>query len=190
MGVPRKIWLVGLSGAGKSTIGSLLARRLGYRYVDLDREVEELAGATIPHLFRVGGEAEFRRFEARAASRAARMAGVVVATGGGWMARRDIDRTSGGQVRVWLRVRPETAIHRLSGEGAEVRPLLAVPDPAAALAALLAAREAAYAEAELALETDGREPDAVVEVALRRLRCFSARPAEDREGTPEGPRES
>ena len=44
-GVPRRIWLVGLSGAGKSTIGPLLARRLGYRYVDLDREVEELAGA-------------------------------------------------------------------------------------------------------------------------------------------------
>ena len=184
--VPRRIWLVGLSGAGKSTIGPLLARRLGYRYVDLDREVEELAGETIPHLFRVGGEAEFRRLEARAASRAARATDVIVATGGGWMARRDIDRTSGGRVRVWLRVRPETAIHRLSGEGAEVRPLLAGPDPEAALAALLAAREAAYAEAELVLETDGREPEDVVEVALRCLRRLAPRPPADREGTVEG----
>lgn len=189
-GVPRKIWLVGLSGAGKSTIGPLLARRLGYRYVDLDREVEELAGATIPHLFRVGGEAEFRRFEARAASRAARATEVVVATGGGWMARRDIDRTSGGRVRVWLRVRPETAIHRLSREGAEARPLLAGSDPEAALAALLAEREAAYAEAEVVLETDGREPEDVAEVALKSLRRFTARPPEDSAGRPEGPSEA
>ena len=180
--VPRKIWLVGLSGAGKSTIGPLLARRLRYRYVDLDREVEELAGTTIPRLFRDGGEAEFRRLEARAASGVARETDVVVATGGGWMARRDIDRTSGGRVRVWLRVRPETAIHRLSREGAEARPLLAGPDPAAALATLLAAREAAYAEAEVVLETDGREPEDVVEVALRSLRRFAARPPADREG--------
>ena len=189
-GVPRKIWLVGLSGAGKSTIGPLLARRLGYRYVDLDRAVEELAGATIPRLFRVGGEAEFRRFEARAASRAARATDVVVATGGGWMARGDIDRTSGGRVRVWLRVRPETAIHRLSREGAEARPLLAGPDPAAALAALLAAREAAYAEAEVVLETDGREPEEVVEVALSSLRRFAARPSADPAGPSEGQQES
>ena len=188
--VPRKIWLVGLSGAGKSTIGPLLAQRLGYRYVDLDREVEALAGETIPRLFGVGGEAEFRRFEARAASRAARATDVVVATGGGWMARRDIDRASGGRVRVWLRVRPETAIHRLSREGAEARPLLAGPDPAVALATLLAAREAAYAEAEVVLETDGREPEDVVEVALRSLRRFAARPPADREGSTEGQQES
>lgn len=168
----------------------MLAQRLGYRYVDLDREVEELAGETIPHLFRVGGEAEFRRLEARAASRTARATDVVVATGGGWMARRDIDRTSGGRVRVWLRVRPETAIHRLSREGAEARPLLAGPDPATALATLLAAREAAYAEAEVVLETDGREPEDVVEVALRSLRSFAARPQADREGQTEGQQES
>lgn len=188
--VPRKIWLVGLSGAGKSTIGPLLAQRLGYRYVDLDREVEALSGETIPRLFRVGGEAEFRRFEARATSRAARATDVVVATGGGWMARRDIDRASGGRVRVWLRVRPETAIHRLSREGAEARPLLAGPDPAAALATLLAAREAAYAEAEVVLETDGREPEDVVEVALRSLRRFVGRPPADREGPTEEQQES
>lgn len=186
-GAPRRIWLVGLSGAGKSTVGPLLAQRLGYRYVDLDREVEELAFETIPRLFRAGGEAEFRRLEARVASRAARATDVVVATGGGWMARRDIDRTSGGRVRVWLRVRPETAIHRLSREGAEARPLLAGPDPAAAIAALLAEREAAYAEAELVLETDGREPEDVVEVAMRSLRRFAARPPSDVEGPTEGP---
>lgn len=188
--VPRRIWLVGLSGAGKSTIGRLLARRLRYRYVDLDREVEELAGATIPRLFRDGGEAGFRRIEARAASRAARETDVVVATGGGWMARRDIDRSSGGRVRVWLRVRPETAIHRLSREGAEARPLLAGPDPAAALATLLAAREAAYAEAEVVLETDGRKPEEVVEAALSSLRRFAARPPADREGRTEGQQEN
>ncbi len=171
---PRRIWLVGLSGAGKSTVGPLLARRLGYRFIDLDGQIEELAGETISHVFRTGGEAEFRRLEARAAARVAEVTDVVVATGGGWMARRDIDRTSGGRVRVWLRVRPETAIHRLSRDRAQdraqPRPLLAGPRPEAALSALLAARETAYAEAELTLETDGLEPEQLVEVALRGLR--------------------
>ncbi|MDE2944529.1 MAG: AAA family ATPase [Gemmatimonadota bacterium] len=188
--VPGKIWLVGLSGSGKSTIGPILARRLGYRFVDLDREIEARAGESISRMFRRRGEGEFRRLEAAAAARVARKKNVVVATGGGWMARRDIDRTSGGRVRVWLRVRPETAIHRLSREGAEARPLLAGPDPATALATLLAAREAAYAEAEVVLETDGREPEDVVEVALRSLRSFAARPQADREGQTEGQQES
>ena len=168
-GVPRRIWLVGLSGAGKSTVGPILARRLGYSFVDLDGLIEELAGETIPSVFRRGGEAGFRRLEARVATRVAGAKDVVVATGGGWMARRDIDRTSGGRVRVWLRVRPETAIHRLSGDGTTARPLLAGPDPEAALAALLAEREAAYGEAELAFVTEGREPEEVAELVLQGL---------------------
>ena len=163
-------------------MGPILARRLGYRFVDLDREIEARAGESISRMFRRRGEGEFRRLEAAAAARVARKKDVVVATGGGWMARRDIDRASGGRVRVWLRVRPETAIHRLSGKGAETRPLLAGPDPAAALATLLAEREAAYAEAEVALETDGREPEDVVEVALESLRRFAARQVAGGEG--------
>ena len=169
---PRRIWLVGLSGAGKSTVGPILARRLGYRFIDLDDAIEELAGETIPQVFRHRGEAEFRRLEVRAAALAAAATQVVVATGGGWMARRELDRTSGGRVRVWLRVRPESAIHRLVGGGTSVRPLLAGPNPEAALAALLAEREAAYAEAELVLETEGRDPEEVAEAALRALRRF------------------
>ncbi|WP_419858046.1 shikimate kinase [Candidatus Palauibacter irciniicola] len=188
--MPRKIWLVGLSGSGKSTIGPILARRLGYRFVDLDREIEARAGESISRMFRRRGEGEFRRLEADESARMARKKNVVVATGGGWMARRDIDRASGGRVRVWLRVRPETAIHRLSREGAEARPLLAGSDPEAALATLLAAREAAYAEAEVVLETDGREPEAVVEVALRSLRHFAAGPQADGEGPTAGQQES
>ena len=160
---------MGLSGSGKSTVGPILARRLGYDFVDLDGLVEELAGETIPGVFRRGGEDEFRRFEARAAGRVAEATDVVVATGGGWMARRDIDRTSGDRVRVWLRVRPEIAIHRLSEDGTMARPLLAGPEPEAALAALLAEREAAYAEAEVTVMTEGREPEEVAELALQGL---------------------
>ena len=169
-GAPGKIWLVGLSGSGKSTVGPILARRLGYRFVDLDREIEARAGASVARIFRRRGEGEFRRLEAAAAACVAREEDVVVATGGGWMARRAIDRSSDGRVRVWLRVRPETAIHRLSREGAEIRPLLVGPDPEAALAALLAARETAYAEAEVVVDTDGRAPEDVVEAALGSLR--------------------
>ena len=190
-GGPRPIWLVGLSGAGKSTVGPILARRLGYRFIDLDRLIEDLAGEPVPAVFRRGGEAEFRRLEARAAAEAAEAAEAVVATGGGWMARRELDRTSGGRVRVWLRVRPETAIHRLSAEGTPVRPLLAGPDPETALATLLVERETAYAEAELTLETDGLEPEDVAEAVLVGLHALavaegSSGTFDDREGEDEG----
>lgn len=171
-GIPRSIWLVGLSGAGKSTVGPILAGQLGWDFVDLDGLVEELGGRTVSQVFREDGEAAFRGLEAEAAALAAGFGEVVVSTGGGWMARRDLDRAAEGRIRVWLRVRPEVAIHRLSKDGEAERPLLARPDPEAALAAVFAKREAAYAEAELSVETEGLGPEEVAAEVLRRLRTY------------------
>ncbi len=175
--VPESVWLVGLSGAGKSTVGPLLARRLGYRFVDLDRRVEQLAATTISEVFRVGGEARFRVLESSATVETATRPNTVVATGGGWMARSDIERVVPGRVRVWLRVRPETAIHRLAAQESFGRPMLSGPDPEGVLAELLADREEAYAEAELALDTDGLEPGEIVDATLMGLRALGFAPA-------------
>ena len=175
--VPESVWLVGLSGAGKSGVGRLLAQRLRYRFVDLDDRVEALAGETIAEVFSTGGEARFRALEKAATLEMAARSNFVVATGGGWMARSDIERVVRGRVRVWLRVRPETAIHRLLDDDVQRRPMLAGPEPEAALAELLAEREGAYAEAELALDTDGLRPDEVADAVLKGLRALGFGPA-------------
>ena len=171
------VWLVGLSGAGKSTVGPLLAQRLGYDFVDLDARVEELAGEAIPDLFRTGGEPLFRRFEAAATSETRCLGRTVVAAGGGWMARSDLEREWEGCTRVWLRVGPETAIHRLRSFAASGRPLLDAPDPLGSLKALLAEREAAYSKAELTVDTDARSPVEVAKEVVRKLEMAGARSA-------------
>lgn len=162
------IWLVGLSGAGKSTIGPILARRLGWTFVDLDGEIERRAGAAVTDLFERGGEDGFRSAEAEASDALLDRTRIVVATGGGWMARDDIRRGGRGCARVWLRVSPQTAARRLAADPA-VRPLLAGHDVEGALRELLERRSRSYAEAEIAVETEGRSPGEVVDRLLERL---------------------
>lgn len=168
---PSLIYLVGLSGSGKSTVGRELAHRLGYGFVDLDSEIETVAGRSVLEIFRTGGETVFRRLEAEATEAIRGRRDLVVATGGGWMARPDIERTAPDGVRMWLRVRPETAARRLAPQ-VSTRPLLDRAAPADSLARMLAARRSAYAEAELAVETEGRSPTEVVEEALKQLRGY------------------
>ena len=179
---PLSVWLVGLSGAGKSEVGPVLARRMGYRFVDLDDEIERLAGEGINSVFESRGEERFRELETRAAEQMSNVRRTIVATGGGWMARSDIERSAPGRVRVWLRVRPETAIDRLGKSGVDSRPMLATePEgPKVALRGLLRTREPAYAEAEVHVETDGCSPEAVAASILRALAARSeARQSQD-----------
>jgi shikimate kinase len=155
------IVLVGLSGAGKTVVGRLLAQRLAYRFLDLDSEVERLAGCSIADLFDREGEGVFRDLEEQVTRSAIVDSATVVSTGGGWMHRPELRETWPGAVRVWLRVEPESAVSRLAQERS-TRPLLAGPDPETALRRLLADRLAAYETAEIAVRTDGLTPDAVV----------------------------
>lgn len=171
--LPRRVVLVGFMAAGKSTTGRALARRLGYVFVDLDEEVERSAGRTIPEIFREGGEEAFREREAEVTRRLDTMPdekGMVIAAGGGWMARPELRDRWDDAVRVWLRVRPETVLRRLDGDRAS-RPMLDPDDPETSVRRLLAGRRDSYARAELAVETDDLSPDEVaarVELLLRR----------------------
>ena len=85
----RTIFLVGMMGAGKSTIGKALAALMGTKFVDLDRELEERCGVSIPHIFETEGEAGFRCRETRLLQEYARAADMVVATGGGVVIREE-----------------------------------------------------------------------------------------------------
>jgi 3-dehydroquinate synthase len=166
----RTIWLVGMMGAGKSAVGRALARRLGRPFYDADAEVEARSGLRVAELFAREGEAGFRRRE-REAIEALAGRPAVVALGGGAVSQPGArERLAASGRLVWLRARPETLLERV-GEAAE-RPLLAGLGAEARLARLrelLAAREPHYAAADLALETDGREVEALAEELAARL---------------------
>lgn len=174
--LPGPIVLVGLSGAGKTVVGRLLAARLGWSFLDLDSEVEREAGCSIADLFDRAGEPAFRDLEDQVTRSAIVESKTVVSTGGGWMARPELRDTWPGAVRVWLRVEPGSAVSRLARDRS-TRPLLAGPDPEAAVRRLLADRLSAYRLAEIAVRTDGLTPEAVVDATMDRLAEAGQRPA-------------
>lgn len=165
--------LVGFSGSGKSTVGPLLADRLGVPFVDLDEEIERRAGRSIRAIFETEGELRFRDLETDATRDASLSAGVI-AVGGGWMSRPELRDCWPDAIRVWLRVAPETAVRRL-GKAIGTRPLLAGEEPNETARALMESRTEDYERAELEVATDDRTPEEVADAVLRGLGNISRR---------------
>jgi len=159
----RPIFLVGMMGAGKSTIGRALARRLGRDFVDLDEQIAARAGRSIPEIFERQGEAGFRAME-RDGLREAAGGAAVVALGGGTLTQPGAASEIGAAGRVvYLRASVEQLLARL-GDG-RGRPLLAgldAPGRRARIAALLAERAPAYERADLVVDVGERAIDDVV----------------------------
>lgn len=164
--------LLGLPGAGKSTVGPLVAAALGRRYVDLDAEIARRAGRSIAAIFAVEGEAAFRAMERAVTAELLTPGAVplVLSPGGGWV-EDPANRAwlGAGAVAVYLRVSPEVALRRM-GEAVADRPLLAGADPAQALSRILARRESFYLQSPHTVSVDSMTPDAVASsiVALAR----------------------
>jgi shikimate kinase len=155
--------------AGKSTVGPLLARALGWRFRDLDVEIERHTGATVPELFRTRGERAFRALEQELTAGLLQESGTVIAPGGGWAASAGaLEQLPGGVCAVWLRVSAEEAVRRALASGQE-RPLLAGRDPLRIARDLLGAREASYARAAVHVDVDGRTPQEVAAAIIVRL---------------------
>ncbi|MEJ2185964.1 MAG: shikimate kinase [Gemmatimonadota bacterium] len=166
----RRVVLVGFMAAGKSTIGRLLADRLGWRFVDFDAEIESSSGRSIHRIFAEDGEAGFRALEADLTERVADELDVVLAPGGGWITQGPlVDRLRPCSLFVWLRLSAEEAVKR-AGTDPIVRPLLSTADPLAAARRLLAARERDYALADWIVDVEGRAPRNVARDLSERLK--------------------
>src|SRR5689334_18199759 len=108
------VFLVGMMGAGKTTVGRLLARRLKLRFIDADHEIEARCGVKIPVIFEIEGEAGFRAREAQTIAELAALDGIVLATGGGAvLAATSREHLAKGGVVVYLRARPEDLYQRV-----------------------------------------------------------------------------
>ncbi len=167
----KRIWLVGLSGAGKSTIARRLAEMLGWHAIDSDQLIRQRLGMDIPEIMGKFGEPYFRHLEREQASRASNADRAVIATGGGQMqidGMRDLMLESG--LVVYLRASPETCARRLAPVlASEHRPMLAGPEPLTEqIAGLLAARRKIYESAHRWLDVDDVGPDQAA-LALREM---------------------
>jgi shikimate kinase len=156
MGKQDNIFLVGLMGAGKTTVGRLLARQLAKTFIDSDQEIEGRTGVRIPVIFEIEGEAGFRKREESVIEELTAQSGIVLGTGGGAVlsaANRALLKSRG--MVVYLRGSPEQLFERTRHD--KNRPLLQTEDPLAKLKALYAQRDPLYREtADLVVDT-GRQ---------------------------------
>ena len=177
---PHRVLLIGMMGAGKSTVGRLLADRLGWPYWDSDEQVEAHTGHSVPEIFAARGEAAFRAEEALALVEATTGDGpaVLSVAGGAVLDADNRQRIKRAGLVVWLRGSVATLARRVgSGQG---RPLLS-GDPEAALARLLVEREPLYEQlADLVVDVDQLDAEAAVEKIQAVLRAGA--PGPGREG--------
>jgi shikimate kinase len=142
------IYPIGMMGAGKTTIGSLLAERLGYGFLDTDTTIEKLVGQTISELFQAIGEAEFRKIETQVLAEVSAYTRLVVATGGGIAIERENWNHLHQGLVIWLDPTVDLLVERLQHD--TTRPLLATSeDLHSKLARILAERRHRYAEADI-----------------------------------------
>lgn len=159
-GVVRVV-LLGYMTAGKSTVGAALARRLEWRYLDFDVEIEHRAGRTVRELIAAEGEEHFRGLEAALTGEVAETTHVVIAPGGGWITRPEmLDELGPHTLSVWLRISPDEVVRRLREDTIE-RPFRDHPDPRGMVAEMLREREALYRLADLGIPVDARTPEEI-----------------------------
>lgn len=164
-----RVVLIGFMGAGKTTVGKLLARSMGWTFLDLDHEVVRVTGRDVDSWFSEG-ESEFRRVEAEVAIDALKAPETVLATGGGWAAQPgNLEAVPASAVVVWLDVTADAAVERTRLSKVR-RPLLDVVDPIREARVLLKARIPAYGRSRIRIDTVGRTAAEVTELIKTQLK--------------------
>lgn len=180
----RSIVLVGLMGAGKTTVGRRLARRLDLAFVDADAEIEQAAGETIPEIFERHGEPAFRAGERRVIARLLSGSPQVLATGGGaFMDPVTRANVAARGISIWLKADLDVLMKRVAKRGD--RPLLQKGDARATMKRLIDERYPVYAAADITIESLEGPHEAVVETILEKLEEFRAQRAGQEYARPE-----
>jgi shikimate kinase len=164
----RSIVLVGLMGAGKSTIGRRLAQKLGLAFVDADAEIEQAAGKAVPDIFREHGETYFREGERKVIARLLESGPQVLATGGGaYMNEETRNNIAGRGISVWLKADISLLMKRVRRR--DNRPLLKAEDPEDVMRNLIAERYPVYSQADITVESRDAPHNAIVTDVIRAL---------------------
>ena len=168
MGNPRHLWLLGLSGSGKSTVGPRLAQTLSLPWVDTDAEIARDSGKSIPEIFQKEGEEAFREKESAVLAKVAAGPAAVISCGGGMVLREANRQTMASTgLRIYLQADPASLARRL--RSSQDRPLLSGKSPEETLAAQLALRAPGYEESEIQIEVTHLKPDDVVAEIRKKL---------------------
>lgn len=174
----NRIALIGLRGAGKSTLGKALAQRLKLPFVELDKEVEADAGMSLNEIFSLWGQAAYRRHERRALDGIIeRHAHVVIETGGSLVSEPStFERLLGACFTIWVQASPEEHMHRVVAQG-DHRPMAGNDEAMQDLRRILAQRDALYAKADATLDTSGKSVEASLGELIALVRRATAQAA-------------
>ena len=164
----QRIALIGLRGGGKSTLGALLAARLGVPFIELDREIERRSGASLSEIFEMFGQETFRRAEREALDEVLRQhRHFVIATSGSIVTEPGtLERLLSSCFTVWVRAEPQDHMKRVMAQG-DMRPMAHSARAMEDLISILKSREPLYAKAEAALDTTGKTPEQNLNELLR-----------------------
>ncbi len=164
----RSIVLVGLMGAGKTAIGRKIATALGLAFIDSDQEIEDVSRMSIPELFELYGEPEFRALEQRVIARVLEGGPQILSTGGGaYMNAHTREAIASNAVSVWLKADLDLLMERVSKK--QNRPLLKNDNPRAVLQKLMDVRYPVYATAEIAVTTRDERKDVIAAEVVEAL---------------------
>lgn len=168
----NRIALVGLRGAGKSTLGQQLANDLGYAFVELSREIEQFAGCSISEIHNLYGTNAYRRYERRALEEAIQIyPEVVIATPGGLVSdSATLNELLAHCFTVWLQAKPEDHLSRVAAQG-DMRPMAASKEALEDLKRILDGRSAFYAKADLSIDTSAQSQAATFQALRGQVRA-------------------
>lgn len=172
LGLTHSIVLIGLMGAGKSTVGRRLARDIGLEFINSDHEITEAAGCSIPDIFEIYGETIFRDLEKRVVLRLLHREPTVIATGGGAFMNSEIrDAIARGGISVWLRAELGVLIERVSRRN--TRPLLEQGDKRVILTRLMQERHPIYGQADIVIDSGEGTHETVVQDIIAQLKTYT-----------------
>lgn len=174
-GIKRHIALIGLRGAGKTTLGQNLAEKFGLQFIEMAKEIEVEAGVSLNEIFDLYGQSAYRRFERRALERiTADPAPKVIATGGSLPSEpATYAHLLAHCFTIWLKARPEEHMGRVVAQG-DLRPMSGQSEAMADLKRILTQREALYARADLAFDTAGKTAEQASAELIVALHAHSA----------------